>query len=132
MSVEAAVYDILSNTVGVTNIVGDRIYPIGMPPGKAVPAIIYQQISSVNITTCDGEGDVRDDRIQITCWDDDPDGARTLSEAVRKAMASASGSHGSITVRYCIIEDEGDTFNIAGESERLDRYGKRQDWQICY
>jgi len=132
MSIEAAVYHILTNTAGVTAIVGTKIYPIGMPPGKTVPAIVYQQISSVNLTTCDGEGDLRDDRVQIACWDDDPDGARTLGEAVRKAMASASGSHGGITVRYCIIEDEGDTFNINADTELLDRYGKRQDWRICY
>jgi len=84
--------------------------------------------------TCEGDGDLRTDRVQIACWDDDPDGARTLAEAVRAAMqaAGARGSHGGVTVQYCSIEDEGDAISIPTDNETLARYGKRQDWEISY
>ncbi len=138
MSLEAAIYDILKSAAGVTALVGGvaspRIYPIGMPQGKPMPAVVYQQITSLVEFTCEGDGDLRTDRVQITCWDDDPDGARTLAEAVRTAMqaAGARGSHGGVTVQYCGIDDEGDAISIPADNETLARYGKRQDWEISY
>ncbi len=138
MSLEAAIYDILSKAADVTALVGGavspRIYPLTIPQGKPMPAVVYQQIGSGVEFTCEGDGDLRTDRVQITCWDDDPDGARTLAEAVRTAMQAegARGSHGGVTVQYCSIEDEGDAISIPAENETLARYGKRQDWEISY
>lgn len=138
MSIEAAIYDILKSAAGVTSLVGGavspRIYPVGIPQGKAMPAVVYQQITSGVEVTCDGDGTLRTDRVQITVWDDDPDGARTLAEAVRAAVqaAGARGSHGGVTVTYCSFDDEGDAISIPAENETLARYGKRQDWEIAY
>jgi len=136
MSVEAAVYDILSSASGVTSLVGGaaspRIYPLGVPQGKSMPAVVYQQISSVDEVTCDGHAEPREDRFQITCWADDPDDARAVVEAVRTAMAAASGSHGSVTVRFCSFDGERDQVEIPPENETLERYGKSQDWIIAY
>jgi hypothetical protein len=136
MSLEAAIYDILKSASGVTALVGGtsspRIYPIGIPQGKVMPAVVFQQISSDDIVTTDNATGLRTDRVQIICWDEDPDGARALAEAVRTAMAAAGGSHGAVTILYCSILDEMDAFDIAGDSERLDRYGKQQDWEIAY
>lgn len=134
MSLEAALYDILSKTAGVTTLVGGthspRIYPLGIPEGKSMPAVVYQHITGEVTLTCEGDGDLRTDHVQITCWDDDPDGSRTLADAVRVALHAASGSHGGVTVRYCSILDEGDAYSV-DEHEQLTRYGKRQDWEIC-
>lgn len=132
MSVEAAIYDILSKASAVTAICGKRIYPIALPQGKSVPAVLFQQISSQDVVSTSGHDGLRTDRVQVTCWDDDPDGARTLAEAVRTALLAATGSHGGSTIRYCSIEDEGDAFDLSKDNEQLDRYGKRQDWQVCY
>ncbi len=135
MSLEAAIYDILRSTVGVTALVGTQIYPLAIPQGKTGAAVVYQQISSGDTVTTEGNGDLRTDRIQINCWSAQggtPDAARALAEAVRKALESASGSHGGITVRYCSFEDEGDAYHYDEQNEDLSRYGKRQDWEICY
>jgi len=136
MSVEAAVYDILSSDSGVTSLVGGarspRIYQLAVPQGKSMPAIVYQQISSVEEITCDGPADPRDDRFQIASWADDPDVARAVAEAVRTAMDAASGEHGSVTIRFCSFDGEGDRVEIPPENETLSRYGKSQDWIIAY
>lgn len=139
MSIEAAVYDILKSASAVTALVGGtsapRIYPLGIPAGKTGAAVVYQQISSIPTHTCDGDGDLRTDRIQVNCWSPQggsPDDARALAEAVRTALAAASGSHGGVTIRYCSSDDEGDIFDINETDENLTRYGKRQDWEICY
>jgi len=136
MSVEAAVYDILSSASGVTSLVGGarspRIYPLAIPQGKSMPAVVFQQVSSIDEVTCDGHSEPRDDRFQVSCWADDPDGARALAEAVRAAMAAASGSHGSVTVRFCSFDGERDQIETPPENETLERYGKSQDWIVIY
>lgn len=136
MSLEAAIYSVLSSDATITGLVGGarapRISPIHRSQGKSVPAIVYQQISSNDEVTCDGHIGPRTDRVQIVSWDDDPAGARTLAEAVRSALVAASGSHGSVTIRYCSFEDEGDAYDINEDVEAETVYGKRQDWQICY
>ena len=138
MSLEAALYDILKGASGVTTIVGGtkspRIFPLGIPQGKAVPAVVYQQITGEVTVSCEGDGDLRTDGVQITCWDDDPDGARSLAEAVRTALQAeaAKGAHGSVTVTYWSIGDEADVIDENEDNETLTRYGKRQEWEICY
>jgi len=136
MSIEAAIYDILSGAGAVTALVGGshspRIYPLGIPAGKSMPAAVYQQISSVDHFSCSGHDNPRTDRVQVTCWAENSDGARTLAEAVRTALAAGAGAHGSVTVLYCSFLDEGDAIDFNEQSERLDRYGKRQDWEIAY
>jgi hypothetical protein len=134
MTVEAAMYSVLAGNAGVTALVGGsmspRIYPLGIPQGKSVPAIVYQQVTSGDIVTVDGPMDPRTDYFQVTCWDDNPDGARSLAEAVRTALTAAAGSHGSVTVHWFSFEDEGDISEL--EIEIKERYGKRQDWIVCY
>lgn len=138
MSLEAAIYDILKSAAGVTDLVGGaaspRIYPLTIPQGKPMPVVVYQQIGSGVEFTCEGSGDLRTDSVQISVWDDDPDGARLLAEAVRTAMlaAAARGSHGGVTIQYCSIEEEGDAISIPDDNETLARCGKRQDWEVAY
>jgi hypothetical protein len=140
MSVEDAIYDILKSAAGVAVLVGGpsapRIYPVAVPPGKSGALVVYQQISSQDEESCDGPSDPRTDRVQISCWSargvsGSPDQVRALAEAVRSAMVSATGSHGSVTVVYCRIIDEGDLYD-RGDDENLARYGKRQDWEMAY
>lgn len=138
MSVEAAIYSILSSAPGVTSLVGGsrspRIFPVAVPQGKPMPAIVYQQISSGDEITTGGHVGPRTDRFQITGWvaNDDPEGARALAEAIRAAMAAASGSHGSVTVGFCSFDDEGDIYETPEAAEQLERFGKRQDWIVSY
>jgi len=136
MSLEAAIYDVLKSASAITALVGGRvsprIYPVTIPAGKAMPAVVFQQINGTVGHTCDGDGDLRTDTVQVTSWDDDPDGARSLAEAVRTALQPASGSHGGVTIIYCSLDDEGDAVALNEENETLSRYGKRQDWEIAY
>lgn len=47
MSAEAVIYALLAGAGPVTAIVGDRIYPEFLPLDKALPALVYDQISRV-------------------------------------------------------------------------------------
>ena len=138
MSVEVALYTILSSDATVTNLVGGsrspRIYPIGIPQSKSVPAVVYQEISGGRPITCDGTRGYCESVFQVTCWDDDMLGARVLSDAVRNAVDDYAGTPaGSGTeIMLASVVDEGDAINMDEETETADRIGKRLDVEIRY
>lgn len=45
MSAERIIYSLLSSAPGVTAIVSNRIYPLALPEGKALPAIVYDIVA---------------------------------------------------------------------------------------
>lgn len=134
MSLEAAIFDILTHASAVTAIVGKQVYPLGIPQGKTGAAVVFQQIASDVPHATSGDETLRTESVQITCWSSagasgSPDQARTLAEAVRTALSAASGSHGGSIIHYCSIDTEADAIDIE-DNEDLTRYGKRQDWEI--
>lgn len=140
MSVEAALYTVLSGDATLVALVGGsaspRIYPLGIPAGKSVPAVVYQQISGQRPTSCDGTVGICAALFQITCWAEGPSilPARALADAVRNALDDYSGTpSGSGTeIKQARIADEGDALNMDEEAETADRVGKRLDFEILY
>lgn len=136
MSLETAIYDILSSAAGVTDLTGGarspRLYPQRLPQGKAVPALVLTVPGSSAAETCDGAAEPRDAQVEITCWSESPDQALTLAEAVRAALRAAAGSHGGVTIRYAVLLDEREEKHTDDRSQRLTRYARRQQWEIAY
>jgi hypothetical protein len=137
MSVEAAIYTILKADGTVTALVGGaaspRIYPIGIPQGKSVPAVVYQQIAGDRPKSTGGTIGFCDALFQVTCWDDDLLGARALADAVRDALDDYTGTPvaGGNTIMQCSVVGEGDAINL-DEAETADRIGKRLDIEVAY
>lgn len=141
MSLEAALYDILSTAAGVTALVGGarspQIYPLGIPQGKTGAAVVWQIIGAPDGVTCDGHDGQPDARIQITCWSAQggtPDDARALADTVYTALTAnaAKGTHGGTDVQYWTYDDERDTADVNEQNELLTRYGKQQDWEVSF
>lgn len=138
MSIESALYDILKSAAGVTALIGGsrspRVYPLGIPKGRSVPAVVYQLASAPDDVTCEGNRGQPDARMVITCWAEDPDGARALADAVYAALTAsgAKGTHAGTAVECWVYLDERDIYDPGIENERLERYGTQQDWLVSY
>ena len=65
--IESTVYSTLSGASAVSSLVGSRIYPLVRPQGDALPAIVYQRISTVPVNSLDGDSGLDEVRIQIAC-----------------------------------------------------------------
>lgn len=74
----------------VTAIVGARIYPMRIPQGADLPAIVYQKISSVPVNSLDGDSGLDSVRMQFTSWASTYSVAADLSAKVRAAINAAS------------------------------------------
>ena len=96
--VEAAIVALLASNEDVSAIVADRIRPLALKQGDALPALVYQKISDVPDYVMGGQSGLTDARIQITCWAANDAGGysqvKQLAEAVRCAL---SGYMGTVT-----------------------------------
>jgi hypothetical protein len=83
--IQADIYKVLSENSSVANIVSSRIYPIEIPQGGSVPAIVY--VTDITpVKSLDGESGLDSGLIEITCWAKDYKVAHLLASAVRAAF----------------------------------------------
>ncbi len=67
----------------VSDLVGTRVYPMKAPQDVDLPYIVYQQISRTPENHATGTTQTNFQRIQVSCWAEDYDGAQALALAVR-------------------------------------------------
>ncbi len=89
--IQADIFEILSGSSAISAIVGERIYPINLPSGESVPAIVYTIESIDPLVTLAGEVGIDNAKIEIICWSNNYGQAHELAQAVRDAF-SESGS----------------------------------------
>ena len=84
-----SLYDYLQTFVGITNLVGTRIWPDALPqkPVKPVmPAMVWQCVSDVPAYSHGGDSGLDEARYQFTCWGSTPLQVRQLAIQVRVAL----------------------------------------------
>lgn len=87
--IEAAIRTHLIGDAGLAALVAARVYPVELPQRPTLPAITYQQISSLPTQTRDeAEAKHERTRFQFDCWAADYDSML----AVRTALGAALGT----------------------------------------
>ena len=132
MSAERALYSILSTTGAVTQLVGDRIYPVQVDQGASLPAISYQQISGPRFYEVSHAMGWVESRYQVNVWAATYLDAVDLSTAVMTAVSGYSGTVASLDIDHIFVTDEGDLSNLFAENSELEIHGKRIDIQIVF
>lgn len=73
------------------------VWPNVRPEGSGLPAVTTQVIFTQGANDLDGEdGDLLNKRVQIDCWAESYDAARTLAETVRARMKTEAASFASL------------------------------------
>lgn len=110
MTLTQAIYELLSGTTAISDVVGDRIYPIQAPQNTVRPYVVFVILAGV------GEYDhthaksvVRRVRVQFECWADSTATVLTLKEIVRDTLDNYKGTNGNVVIGSTEIvgEDEG-------------------------
>ena len=91
MTIEKDIHYILKNNANVTALVIARIYPMKLPQNWTLPAIVYQRISGARWANYSGASGRARPRFQIDCYASDYDGAKDLSDKVRKCLDGFKG-----------------------------------------
>ncbi|HEG43246.1 MAG TPA: DUF3168 domain-containing protein [Phycisphaerales bacterium] len=132
-TIEKAIYSLLSGDPTLSALVGTRIDPMIVPQGTAMPAVTYMQIPSWRDNTLDGPSGLVRSRWQINCWALTTAEARTVSNAVRQAIAGYSGSGTGVVIQAIMAPDlEIDIMANPAGKDVARRYGKTQDFEIWF
>jgi hypothetical protein len=121
MSIEEKIFYRLRTNDAVSALVGTRIYPIQLPPGRTLPAITYTRVSTVRGHCLGGPSGRLRPRIQIDCWADTYSGARTLADKVRLCLDGFLGAiDGESNIGGIKLDGEYDGFETGVGYEDLE------------
>jgi len=132
MSISSGVRATLLNDSTVKALVLTRVYPRLLPPKITLPAIAYQQISSIHEQKLSGPADFAVTRFQITCIAKTYEEVVELATAVRLALDGYSGTWDDMTVEACTIESEYEIPVFEPENSTTRQYGRGLDFMITF
>jgi hypothetical protein len=75
-----------------------RIYPLMIPQGEDLPALVYQTVSSDPVDSTDGPAKIDLDTIQITCYHKVYDQAHACMKIVRAILDRYRGTAGDLQI----------------------------------
>lgn len=91
MSVESIIYNVLSTTTAITNIVGNKIFP-SIPQDPSFPFLIYTRTDTENYPTLDYTTDTFERaEITLSLWIQNMDDAVNLASLIKAALIGYRG-----------------------------------------
>ena len=87
--IQADIYKVLSEDSSIATIVSTRIYPIELPQGVTIPAIVYSIPDITPEKSLNGESGLDHGIVEITCWAKDYTTVHLLAAAVRSAFIAS-------------------------------------------
>lgn len=114
MKFEQALYEYLTDDGNIAALVSDRVYPMRLPEGAAMPAISWHRVSANRIYTYDLFADTdawTAARIQFNCWSRvSAEEAIAVGEAVLLALSGYDGDMGGQYIGSSFAVGELDTY----------------------
>ena len=117
----------LRTYVPVDSVLNDRVHPLQVPQGAALPAMSYQLISAVRVRSHNGFSHLVTSRVQFNIW------SRKYSEVAELAegLKTLDGFKGTMNGRRIdgIKVDESERDDYEPDTER---YGRKVDLHISH
>ena len=96
--IEHALRNRIRSSTDVTDVVATRVFPIFVPQGQALPALVYQLTSGEPVTSNSGHSGLTFARFEIECLSSSYSEVKDLAEKVRLAITGYSGTEASVKV----------------------------------
>jgi hypothetical protein len=93
--------------------VGDRVYPLTLPQGAVLPAVVYQAVGGEgplhsHSDAHDGQAPAgssyQRSRVQLGCWADSARAAEVLAAEVERAVDGFGGTWGAVPIALALVE----------------------------
>lgn len=88
--VESLISTLLHGSAGITDIVGQHIHHVLRPENETGAAIVFQRISTVPVTSLDGESGLDSVRMQIKCFGATHLEAFQIADEIRDAVKAST------------------------------------------
>ncbi len=92
--------------------VGDRVYPLTLPQGAVLPAVVYQLVGGEG--ALHSHGDAHDgagagttfqrSRVQLACWAESARAAELLAAEVEAAVDGFTGTWGAVPIASALVD----------------------------
>jgi len=130
MSAEKVIYALLDAYAPLTAIVSTRIYAGSIPQESALPAIAYDHVSTVELTTIDANSPygLVSSRIQVTVASDDYPQLKEIITLIRKACNYKRGTINGVIVNSITRDLIGPDF----KNEDQSLYFQSIDFKVLY
>jgi hypothetical protein len=99
MNVGKAIYYLLSNSTGVTDICGTRIFPEVAEQESATPLVVYEIINVDPDDTNDGPAKLDEVTVDVVCYADTYDVAADLASVCRVALDRVRGTYNGVNIQ---------------------------------
>lgn len=136
MLIEEAIYSLLSNNIGVTAIVSERVYPVTMPQLEKgltfYPAVTFDLTARGRQQTHQGPTVLVESHINVSCLGPNYFQVKTLAEAVRLALNGKAAELRALygdDVKGIYLDSELDEY-VFDEVESLSLYHVPMDFMI--
>lgn len=90
--IEQTFVEVLAGDSSVTEICDQRIYPMTIPQDVELPAVVFQRVSTTPTTSVDGDTELDNVRLEVSCYAPTLLEAKQLSVAVRAAVNASDMS----------------------------------------
>lgn len=125
MTIESALYTLLSSYSALAALVGTRIYMNTAPQEAALPLITYQVISNERDYHHGGQASMAGPYVQFTIQAQTYQSARAVCAAVRARLSGYKGTVSTVVIDGCFLENEFDGYNLDTPTHTV-----RQDYRI--
>ncbi len=134
MSVENAIYGLLSGDSDIVASVGPRIYPAQRPEGAATPYIVYRRNSAEHVRHMQGSGGLARTSYELSAWSTGYDQAFAIGEYVRLVADNYHGTPaGSTTfINRIFLESDSDDFEPSPDQQSRRTYCRRGEYTIWH
>lgn len=115
----------------VAGLASTRVYPVVMPQGGTLPALVLQVISGPRPVTLSGAVEPAPHRVQVDAWAETYAAAHALRAAAEAAVNGHDGTTGDTVFQFVGVEDRRDDYEPARE-EGSSRYRASLDLIIWH
>ena len=109
MSAATSLYSFLTGNANLEALVGERIYPVVIPPQvTARPVVTFSQESGDFIEHLAGRSDTRFAEFSVDCWGTSYESARAVSDVVETELVGYRGTFGAVNAESIRMENDFD------------------------
>ena len=129
MEIGKAIYNILSTTTNISDLVGTRIFPNVAPQTTTFPFIIYDVNGVQPNDTKDGASTLDTNDVMISCYSETYSQASDLAQKIRVAMDRINeGTYGGEQIQSSQFQSYNDIFDDTSGDAGI--YRKSLDFEI--
>jgi hypothetical protein len=113
IELEKGLYSLIAGASPQTSAAG-RVHP-RLPQNVTMPAVRYQRITASRVHALDTTVGVTSATVQVDCFADTYDEAKTLADEVRTILHGYRGAWGTLVARHVSLETESDLYEQDGD-----------------